>query len=176
MPGGLLVQFDRHSHKGIWGLSEGRVKNKQKHCVPLNPLAMEILQEAKEMYPNSDWVFPSSVGKRGEAKEAGVHPLVGSSVDHAVRRNLSAFGMARGTPHDLRRSASTLMTSSGVSRFDLKRVINHTDSEVTGVYDRYAYLNEKRAALLKLEKKLLGIVNPGEPAKILPLKMKGGSK
>ena len=35
----------------------------------------------------------------------------------------------------------------GVSRFVISRVLNHADPTVTGVYDRYEYLREKRQAL-----------------------------
>jgi hypothetical protein len=32
-------------------------------------------------------------------------------------------------------------------RFIVARVLGHTDKEVTGVYDRYEYLDEKKTAL-----------------------------
>lgn len=49
--------------------------------------------------------------------------------------------------HDLRRSGATLMTSLGVSRFILERVLGHADLGVTAVYDRSSYRVEKREAL-----------------------------
>jgi integrase len=51
------------------------------------------------------------------------------------------------TLHDLRRTAGTGMAGAGVQRFIIGRVLNHADASVTGVYDRWQYLEEKRAAL-----------------------------
>jgi hypothetical protein len=35
----------------------------------------------------------------------------------------------------------------GVSRFIVKRVLNHVERDVTDIYDRYQFLPEKRHAL-----------------------------
>jgi hypothetical protein len=35
----------------------------------------------------------------------------------------------------------------GASRFIIGKVLNHADRSVTGIYDRHAYLQEKRQAL-----------------------------
>ena len=34
----------------------------------------------------------------------------------------------------------------GILRFIIARVLNHADRTVTGIYDRYEYLEEKRRA------------------------------
>lgn len=50
--------------------------------------------------------------------------------------------------HDIRRTAATRMTGDlGISRQTVGRVLNHIEANVTGVYDRYSYDREKRAAL-----------------------------
>jgi integrase len=47
-------------------------------------------------------------------------------------------------PHDLRRTATTLMTSNGVPQETVSRILNHTLPGVTGrVYDLYKYDKEK---------------------------------
>ena len=43
-------------------------------------------------------------------------------------------------PHDLRRTAASCMTSMGISRLVVAKVLNHADSSVTAVYDRHSYL------------------------------------
>jgi integrase len=54
----------------------------------------------------------------------------------------------RWTPHDLRRTAATRMRELGITRDDVKLVLNHTDPSVTGrVYDQWHGLAEKRRAL-----------------------------
>jgi len=52
-----------------------------------------------------------------------------------------------------------------VTPFVAELVIGHRQQGVSAIYDLYRYHNEKRAALLKWEAKLLSIVAPGpEPA------------
>ena len=51
------------------------------------------------------------------------------------------------TIHDLRRTVGTGLGRLGVSRFVIGRLLNHADNSVTGIYDRYQYLTEKRQAL-----------------------------
>jgi hypothetical protein len=58
------------------------------------------------------------------------------------------------SPHDLRRTGATALTSEriGIQRFIVSRVLNHASdtgdaAAVTAVYDRHAYLPEKRKAL-----------------------------
>jgi hypothetical protein len=51
------------------------------------------------------------------------------------------------TIHDLRRTTASGLGKLGASRFIISRVLNHADSSVTGIYDRHAYLDEKRYAL-----------------------------
>jgi hypothetical protein len=53
-------------------------------------------------------------------------------------------------PHDLRRTAATLIARLGVPRFIIERVLNHRDSSVGGIYDRYSYANERKDAVTKL--------------------------
>ena len=60
--------------------------------------------------------------------------------------------------HDIRRTVATNLSKLGVDRFLLQRIVNHTDSGVTAIYDRYSYLGEKRDALQKWADRLDDIV------------------
>jgi integrase len=70
-------------------------------------------------------------------------------------------------PHDLRRTAATAMTSGGVPRLIVSRILNHADGGVTAIYDRASYDAEKRAALDWWAIRLQGILEQRD-AKILP--------
>jgi integrase len=71
--------------------------------------------------------------------------------------------------HDLRRTAATGMAALGVSQFDIARVLNHSDSSVTAIYNRHAYLAEKRRALDLWANRLSEIV-ASAPQRIVPLR------
>lgn len=60
--------------------------------------------------------------------------------------------------HDIRRTVVTNLSKLGVDRFLLQRIVNHADSGVTAIYDRYSYLEEKRDALQKWADRLDEIV------------------
>ena len=75
-----------------------------------------------------------------------------------MRHNREYFGIAKWTPHDLRRTAASHIAALGTDRFTLARILNHADREVTGVYDRYTYDDEKRRALRKWDRRLQAIV------------------
>ncbi len=49
--------------------------------------------------------------------------------------------------HDIRRSVATHMARLGVSQEHIERVLGHVIEGVAGTYNRYSYLDEKRAAL-----------------------------
>ena len=131
--------------KGWWEMPREKTKSDRAHRVPLTGMALDLIGRQ----PKADrWVFPS-------VKE---QPLRRMALSHAVRRN-NHFGVARWTPHDLRRTAVTHMAELGVDRFTIERVLNHADDTVGGIYDRYQYGNEKRRALERWERKLRAIVS-----------------
>ena len=99
---------------------------------------MSILMQIRKLSEESKYWMPSRSGDK---------PMLETAIDHALRRNLSALNLEDVTPHDLRRTAATMMSSLGVQRITLSRILNHTDSSVTAVYDRHSYDQEKRAAL-----------------------------
>jgi len=124
----------------FWTIPGTRTKNKLTHRVPLSPLAVDLLKQAKKLSKGSDFAFPSPRGGK---------PIMQTSLTHALIRS-GHFGVSRFSPHDLRRTAATHMTGPHckVSRFILERILNHTDQTVTGRhYDLYEYDDEKRHAL-----------------------------
>lgn len=122
---------------GWWTIPADKAKNGNAHRIPLSSLALQLLHDIKCINPNTKYLFPAQHNDK---------PMAGTSIDHAIRR--SHFeGVDPWTPHDLRRSAASHMTSMGISRLIISKILNHTDSTVTAVYDRYEYENEKQHAL-----------------------------
>jgi integrase len=64
-----------------------------------------------------------------------------------VVRLRRSSGVADFTPHDLRRTAATLMGERGVRPDVIERVLNHTPAKIARTYNRAAYDVEKRQAL-----------------------------
>jgi integrase len=73
--------------------------------------------------------------------------------------------------HDLRRTARSLLSRSGVRRDISERVLGHAIVGVQGIYDRYQYGDEKADALRRLAALIEEIVK-GTPDKVVKLKPK----
>ena len=128
-----------------WTIPAGHAKNGQSHRVPLSPLAAGLVKRAFKLHPDSALLFPSPRG--GEV-------MTETAIDRAVRNNREVFGIDHWTPHDLRRTAASLCAGMGVDRLVIKKILNHTDSDITAVYDRHGYDKEKQQALNKWGREL----------------------
>lgn len=144
----------------MWSIPAEKTKNRLPHRVPVSALAIEILAAAKNLAGDSRWVFPSP-------RSAG--HITPTAVDHALRIDLNTLGIDNLTPHDLRRTAASHMTSGGTLRLVVSKILNHVESGVTAVYDRHSYDREKRQALEAWGRKLQGIVEGDEPSNVIPM-------
>lgn len=124
----------------LWIVPAERMKGKRAHAVPLSDLALERFREA----------FDRAGGAIAFPDRSGAAPLEGKRLTRAMARSCQIIGMAHASPHDLRRTGRTMLTSErvGVGYEVAERVIAHlVGSAVSRVYDRNEYLREKRAAL-----------------------------
>ena len=154
--------------KGLWTIPAEKTKNNKIHIVPLSPIALNLLDsieaiapETKPGQPPSRFLFPSLIGDK---------PITPRAVSRALSTNLGLVGVENVTPHDLRRSAATSMSALRVERFIVSKVLNHTDTTVTGIYDQYEYFDEKRAALERWGRKLEKVIaGNSAPSKVVEL-------
>ena len=61
------------------------------------------------------------------------------------------------------------MASAGVPRLVVGRILNHVERDITSVYDRHSYDNEKKTALAKWERRLREIVAGKKASKVVPI-------
>ncbi len=127
-----------------WTIPAERTKNGLPHRVPLAASALRLLSELRTDRP---WVFPN---------RPGLAPI--ASTQKAIERVRSKAGIElRG--HDLRRTAASYMKSMGTPRLVVAKILNHVETGVTAVYDRYSYDTEKRDALDAWAERLMRIVS-----------------
>ena len=137
---------------GWWTIPADHAKNGLSHRVPLSEGAIDLLRQLDEAADERrTWVFQSTriVGPVTELKKVMRRVRIRSGVEF------------RG--HDLRRTAASMMTSAGVSRLVVGRVLNHAEQGVTAVYDRHSYDAEKRAALDLWYRRVRQIVSGDQP-------------
>jgi integrase len=151
----------------VWTIPGERMKSGAPHLVPLPPKAVALIVEALKLSTPAigeatDPVFPSP---HNTSK-----PIRADSVTHAMVGILSALGLKAASPHDLRRTGSTALTSErcGVPPYVRSKVLGHRDSGggalVSAVhYDANDYIAEKRRALETWENVLLAVVGDRLP-------------
>lgn len=133
-----------------WLIPADRMKGKRPHLVPLSELALELLDQAAALTEGngSEFVFASP------RTEDDAH-IDRRAFSRAMKRIVDATEMAAATPHDLRRTGATALTSErlGIARFIVSQVLAHAGdtggaATVTAQhYDVNDYLREKRRAL-----------------------------
>lgn len=144
--------------KRTWTIPASKAKNGYEHTVPLPVLAMELLEEVYALGGDTPYVFPD--------KKDGDKPMNEGTLRQAVSRNLDAFGIDHFVPHDLRRTASTIMRSLVDGKW-VEKVLNHVPPKLERTYDRHDYANEKRQALAAWAHKLETITGGG--GKVVPM-------
>ena len=122
-------------------------KKGQAHRVPLAPQTHQPFDELRELTGHSKWV-PASPRKEGAHITA-----VLKAAERLARETEINF-----VPHDLRRTPASCMTSMGISRLVVSKILNHAESGITAVYDRHSYDAEKREALIQWAARLDSIL------------------
>lgn len=133
---------------GTWTIPAERTKNGKPHVVPLTAGARVVIECIPRT--SSVYVFPA----RGMPEQ----PYTGWS--KGKRMLDEAAGLHDWTLHDLRRTAATGMARTGIAPHVVERVLNHvsgTFAGVAGVYNRFQYGPEMRAALETWERHVLAL-------------------
>lgn len=151
--------------KALWTIPAINKKERRRGLVPLTPMAVEIIREAFKR-TNGDWAFI------GPDPEKHITPHALSRFMARLRKDQTELGEL--TPHDLRRTGRTRLTSDdlGVDEITAERVLNHVvGTRQQRAYDWQAYMTQKRAALEAWERELKRIIEGKAPtSNVIPMK------
>ena len=136
----------------LWTIPASRTKNKRVQVVPLSDQAVLLIQQAMRLAagtgrnPYEGYLFPSP-------RKPNL-PIESHALTRAFGRMAKILELQDVRVHDMRRTGATLMTGEnlGIPRLIVSQVLNHVSdtggaATVTSVYDRNAYVLEKRRAL-----------------------------
>jgi integrase len=139
MPGELI--------EGVWP----GTKNAKPHRVWLPKVVRDIITLLE---PEPDgFVFKNAAGNAIDKLDGEMRDICKSlSVEQKVKQKV--------TPHDLRRTHGTTITSLGFGRDAMDRVQNHEDGRVRDVYDQYEYAEENKKIMTAVANKLMGLILP----------------
>jgi integrase len=163
--------------KRTWTLPRHRVKSDRGHEVHLSDAAIEVLRSLPRITGGGneqDLVFTvtgtTAVSGFGNAKrrfdlimaEARRH-----SLGLSERTEIPEWRL-----HDLRRTAATGMARLNIAPHVVDKVLNHSGGTIRGVaavYNRFEYLEERRAALEAWGRYLTGLMS-GSPPNVMALR------
>lgn len=153
----------------LWTVPAARYKTKLDHVIPLTADARKLIGEKPAKAKNSWFIFSTSKsGPDREMEPDGAVSFSGFSkakveLDKAIahiRNRAGRTPMENWTLHDLRRTARSLMSRAKVPTDHAERALGHVMGGVRETYDRYEYLDEKRAAFEALAVLVGRILNP----------------
>lgn len=125
-----LTRSELFLEEGVWRLPSGRAKSGKSRVIPLNAIALQVL-ERRLAESKSQYVFPGKLGGH----------LV--SPEKAWKRVLQKSGLNDLKIHDLRRSAATLILNDGGSMTQAGNLLGHAPgSALTAT--RYAFLADQQ--------------------------------
>jgi integrase len=151
----------------VWTIPAVRYKRLPKHAgldhvIPLSDAALALIGE-KSAKAGKDWFIFSTrsnatVAFRGFAKaKIELDKTIAELRAREDREPMPGWRL-----HDLRRTARTLMSRAGVSTDHAERCLGHIIGGVRGIYDKYEFLDEKRAAFEALAALVSRILNPDD--------------
>ena len=158
--------------QAAWHVPAERTKNRVDHLIPLPPLAVETIKSAIELNGDSEFLFPTRLGRGGPIDR---HTLTVAMVRFAKSLKGPAaktWQQEIPTPHDLRRSCNSRLARMGIPKEIRDRTLNHITSlrdPESKHYNLYEFQSEKRQTLSKWANQIAAII---EPAAIVPIRAK----
>jgi integrase len=144
----------------LWTIPGERYKNKLDHVIPLTAAASALISGKPRGAKKNAWFVFSTTG--------GAKPFSGfSKAKRELDKAIAELREREGRPpiqawtlHDLRRTARSLMSRAKVPTDHAERALGHVMGGVRETYDRYEYLDEKRAAFEALAALVSRILDP----------------
>jgi integrase len=140
-----------------WTIPAARYKAKIDHTLPILPAVKALIGDRPDK--RAEYVFSTQKGTTPFSGFSKAKSALDKRINGA-RKEAGLKPIADWRIHDLRRTARSLMSRAGVTTDIAERVLGHVLPGVRGVYDRHAYLDQKRSALEKLQGLLDQIFNP----------------
>lgn len=151
----------------VWRIPE--TKNGKAHTVYLSSFAIDYIERLRELTGRYQWLFPSSrsdshVDEKSLTKKVADRQREdGEIIKGRSVRDSKALMLSGGQwrPHDLRRTASTLMGELGIMPIVIDKTLNHSEeTKVKKTYKKYSYAKEMREAWELLGQRLAILSNP----------------
>lgn len=161
----------------LWD-GKGRRATEREHLLPLGPKGAALVAELVGRVRARDAERAKAAGEEagdiaGEwlFSTHGRVQMAETTPGHRLHVICAAMGGAPFNLRDIRRTCETMLAGMGVSRETRAQLLSHGISGVQAAhYDRHAYTDEKRAALIAWERRLDQIEKGKTGAEVLPMR------
>lgn len=153
----------------IWIIPRQRAKNDREHEVHLSTLATEIIEGLPAIGEEPRLVF-TTTGKTHASGYSKSKARLDRHMLELLREDMAAAGkdpekaaIEEWNLHDLRRTAATGMARLNVPPHVVDKILNHVSGTIRGVaavYNRHAYVEERKAALEAWGRYVESVVRP----------------
>ncbi|MBP6999845.1 MAG: tyrosine-type recombinase/integrase [Tepidiphilus sp.] len=153
-----------------WTIHKAKTKNARHESatdlrVPLFGRALNVVLRRKERFGDG-WLFPAKRrdGKLTHSEQKAVQVAVYYHQPYSTTRpefERARLPVTHWAPHDLRRSARTLLAAMGCPGDVAESVLGHMIPGVAGVYNRHQYDEQRVEWLRRLSEKLEELARPG---------------
>ncbi|WP_323018026.1 tyrosine-type recombinase/integrase [Castellaniella sp.] len=132
-------------NEALWTVPKERMKRRNPHLVFLSRQALDIFIALKTFAGGSDYVLPSRYDSDRPMSSATLNQVLTLTYRLAQKegRSLAKFG-----PHDLRRTASTLLHEAGYNSDWIEKCLAHEQRGVRAIYNKAEY-REQRTGMLQ---------------------------
>jgi len=166
------VDFDRRT----WGIAADIAKNGKAHTIALSDFALRQFQTLHAITGVTPWLFPNSdlkasVCSKSTTKQVGDRQRYAKAIMKNRSQDAHALELPGGrwVPHDLRRTAATMMVQLGVLPDVVEKCLNHTEpNKFKRIYQRASYEVPMREAWRLLGEHLDLLTN--KPANVVMLR------
>ena len=165
------VDFERRT----WGIPADIAKNGKAHTIALSDFTLRQFQTLHAITGVTPWLFPNSelnapVCSKTTTKQVGDRQRYAKAIMKNRSQDAHALELPGGrwVPHDLRRTASTMMVQLGVLPDVVEKCLNHTEpNKLKRIYQRASYEVPMREAWRLLGERLDLLTN--KPANVVML-------
>lgn len=128
----------------LWTIPGARMKRRNPHNVYLSRQAMDILVAFKTCAGGSRYVLPNRYDIDRPMSGVSLNGVLVKVVETAKR---DGCALDEFSPHDLRRTASTLLHEAGYNTDWIEKCLAHEQRNVRAVYNKAEYAEQRREML-----------------------------
>lgn len=130
--------------KKLWTIPAARMKKRAAHLVPLSDQAIDLLVALKTMAGASEYILPGRYDTSKPMANSTLNRFLFIAAEEATKHGtpVDRFG-----PHDLRRTASTILHERGYASDWIEKQLAHEQRGVRAVYNKAQYLDQRRGMM-----------------------------